>query len=244
MNDSDTKRYLIDTTVYTNRLNDLLYFDSILFPHEEIGQFFRYAIAMPKKSLDNNNPATFFIKHIDKFIKSLLFLPWGWFDEGIEKDLKNYSSELEKNGNSTTYSWEKEELKYLLKMNYYDSKLRSYTNLLNKKGIKAIPRFDVNSFSNKYKSGDYSILSIIYSKLPILDINNLDVEHFINFLNDKETIIKKRRLFSWQNQIEQKIEKQNRKFKSLRSYMVIIILLLLGLIAINLKELYWHYSFF
>ncbi len=77
--------------------------------------------------------------------------------------------------------------------------------------VNAIPYYLLEDFDNAFETGNNKVMSIIYRELPTLDNSNLKIDYLIEFLCDEETQIKRRRLFSWQNDIENKIEKSEIK---------------------------------
>ena len=94
-----------------------------------------------------------------------------------------------------------------------DVAYREYTNFVLAKGINAIPRYSSKDFNCTFKTGKYQLLSTIYSQLPALDWGDINIDDLIDFLKDEETQIKKQRMFSWQNDIETKIEKGDIKIE-------------------------------
>ena len=103
-------------------------------------------------------------------------------------------------------------LSKLLKNGVHDHRMfeelkRSLANLISKRDINVTPRYNLDNFNKEYGLGKIQILSIIYSHLPTLDLPFLNIDYLVGFLSDEETKIKRRRLFSWQNEIENKIEK-------------------------------------
>ena len=90
---------------------------------------------------------------------------------------------------------------------------REYTNYILAKGINAIPKYSSKQFSNTFRKGNSQLLNTIFSQLPTLDPDNLNIDELIDFLKDEETQVKRRRMFSWQNDIEAKIEKGDIKIE-------------------------------
>lgn len=104
----------------------------------------------------------------------------------------------------TSKSFEKD-IKYIKKM--VKDQLRTAVISAHSKGINAIPVYNLNNFQKEFKEGDNQVFIITYSKLPYLQMENLNIDYLIDFFKYEETQIKRRRLFSWQNDIEYKIEK-------------------------------------
>lgn len=72
-----------------------------------------------------------------------------------------------------------------------------------------IKQIEAGHGSKKLNSGNSEVLSILFDFLPSLDMDNLNYDYLIDFLQDEESQKKKRRLFSWQNEMEKSIEKGN-----------------------------------
>jgi hypothetical protein len=66
-----------------------------------------------------------------------------------------------------------------------------------------------------HQQGNSEALSIIFSHLPKLEMLDLNVNDLIDFLLDEETQIKRIRLFSWQDGIENRIQKGDLKIENL-----------------------------
>lgn len=84
-----------------------------------------------------------------------------------------------------------------------------------KKSISIVPKYGFSNFSKMHQKGNSEVLSIIFSYLPKLEMLDLNVNDLVDFLLDEETQIKRRRLFSWQNGIENKIKKSDLKIEQL-----------------------------
>jgi hypothetical protein len=76
----------------------------------------------------------------------------------------------------------------------------------NRTHLKVTPKYTSDVFQNTYKSGSEQVLGIICSCLPAISPSEPDVDALIAFLRDEGTASRKRRLFSWQNDIETQIE--------------------------------------
>ena len=100
-------------------------------------------------------------------------------------------------------------------MKFVTGNVRRLALKARQKGAKATPYYSVINFDRAFEVGNDKVLSVIYQKLPTLDESNLDMDYLIDFLKDEETQVKRRRLFSWQNDIETKIEKGEIKIEYL-----------------------------
>lgn len=88
-------------------------------------------------------------------------------------------------------------------------------------GLQATPKYCVSSeFFSQYSNGSDEVLSIIYSSLPRLEVEKLDIDYFLDFLKDDETQKLRRRLFCWQNEIETSIEKQEVKLEHVADLLI------------------------
>ncbi len=68
---------------------------------------------------------------------------------------------------------------------------------------------------NSEQKSDNGVLNIIMSQLPVLDNSDINIDALVDFLKDEQTQVKRRRLFSWQNDIENKIESGSLKLEHL-----------------------------
>lgn len=91
----------------------------------------------------------------------------------------------------------------------HDALARMLSKIFAENGMIAVPKYDSNTFLKDFNEGEHGIIGIIFSELPVVDPSNVNINDFIDFVNDEETQVKRRRLFSWQNDIEDKIEKGN-----------------------------------
>jgi hypothetical protein len=83
---------------------------------------------------------------------------------------------------------------------------RNITNRCARAGFNIALKYDrPESFSNAFPPGRDEALSIIFNALPALDANNYSTE-LVDFLKDEETRAKRRRLFSWLNDIQPNLQ--------------------------------------
>lgn len=88
-----------------------------------------------------------------------------------------------------------------------DLSTRYLANLASMRGNKTVAKYYAQDVDAIFKPGKHSVLSVVFSQLPTLELERVGINDIIDFLSDEETKKKRRRLFDWQNGIENKIEK-------------------------------------
>ncbi len=94
-----------------------------------------------------------------------------------------------------------------------DTSTRHLSELAMRYGKNAVAKYYTQSVGSVLTPGNQSVLSIVYSKFPTIDLSHIGISEFIDFLSDEETKKMRRRLFNWQNGIETAIEKGNIKIE-------------------------------
>jgi|GEM_PF-3641531 len=82
---------------------------------------------------------------------------------------------------------------------------RDFASLLRRKGTWAIPKFYSIEYRSLFGHADDEVLSVVFSQFPQIEIAENNIDNFVDFVTDAETIEKRRRLFSWQNAIERNV---------------------------------------
>ena len=98
-------------------------------------------------------------------------------------------------------------LEKILKQRLDNVQVRKISNICHNHGVSVTPKYISPDFTKASTEIDSDVTSIIFSHLPTIESESLDLENFIGFITDDETQRKRRRLFSWQNNIEMKIQK-------------------------------------
>ncbi len=191
-------RLLVCSAFDNAELTDLLYFDALLTP--------------PFKS--HPRPIVTGLTHqeTDVLIENDLIKSWKYlFSDSFLFEELFRNTWLGLGAISKKYP----EIEDLVEFDRISNRLISII-LSNETKFNTIPRYDDSeNFSRDFKPGKHPVLNIVFSCLPTILPSDTDINHLIDFLNDEETQLKKRRLFSWQNEIETKIEKGEIKIEHL-----------------------------
>jgi hypothetical protein len=94
-----------------------------------------------------------------------------------------------------------------------DSSTRHLAELALRKDKRIVAKYYANDAEKVLRSGKHSVLSVIFSNLPSIDPESVPIDDLIDFLSDDETKKKRRRLFDWQNGIENAIDKGDLKIE-------------------------------
>lgn len=91
---------------------------------------------------------------------------------------------------------------------------RVLENLLSDEGFRVTSKYSAFSdFVREYKHGKNEVVGIVFSNLPKLDNEFIDVDQLFDFIHDPHTQMLKKRLFSWQNDIETQVENGSLKIQ-------------------------------
>lgn len=85
-------------------------------------------------------------------------------------------------------------------------KLRDITSRCQKAGLNMALKYGNLSFNETFIKGNNEAVKLIFKQLPIVDMNNIDLKNFVDFLCDEDTRIKRSRLFSWVNDSSKMLE--------------------------------------
>ena len=206
MNLFDSKRIFIEGPRILD-LTHLLYCDKIIL-FKGTQKYNEYSPSSQEAELEEKlKDANFIISKDELLEKGVLSKFDSDYDVGrehITESFREYTNLPFCEPHAANWSFINQQIKVYNK--YFCSKLREFANIVSNK-YTAIPTFELNNFSEVYTKGNKYVLSIIFSQLPTLNFDTTNIDDLIEFLKDEETIIKRQRLFSWQNNIENRIEK-------------------------------------
>ena len=192
----------------SNMLTDLLYYDRIIVPRLNTVQKMdgMRLIGDPKREIKEILADT-----------GLLLLPTMLFPD---QELQSYQNEINVNEekakkareNVPIYGVSRPERKRRnqeivdIFHSFMAKEATISSRYISRKGFKATIRIEEKFMDDFFTEGSDALLNIFYSQLPIVDINDIPINDYVDFLIDEETIKKRNNLFSWQTELAHKID--------------------------------------